>query len=178
MHRLFVALRPPPPIRVACLAAMAGGPAGWAWQDDEQLHVTLRFIGSVERPVAEDIAAALHALAAAPVTLALAGVGRFDHGPRSALFARVAPREPLAALHDKIDRLLVRTGLVPERRAYLPHITLARHRRGADDPASWLEACAGLASEPHRCDHVTLYESRLGRAGADYEPVLRVPLSA
>ena len=64
MHRLFVALRPPPEIRRRCLAAMAGGPPGWAWQDEAQLHVTLRFIGEVERPVAEDIAAALGAVRA------------------------------------------------------------------------------------------------------------------
>ena len=53
MHRLFVALRPPQEIRHRCLAAMAGGPTGWAWQDEAQLHVTLRFIGEVERPLIE-----------------------------------------------------------------------------------------------------------------------------
>lgn len=92
---------------------MDGGPPGWAWQDDEQLHVTLRFIGEVERRVAEDIADALITLRAPMVTLRLAGVGHFDHGPRGALFARVAPRPPLEALHGKVDRLLVRIGLEP-----------------------------------------------------------------
>jgi hypothetical protein len=36
--------------------AMDGVPQA-RWQDDEQLHLTLRFIGEVDRPVAEDIAA-------------------------------------------------------------------------------------------------------------------------
>lgn len=176
MHRLFVALRPPPPIRDLCLDAMDSGPVGWAWQDEEQLHVTLRFIGEVERTQAEDIATALTALHAPTVTMRLAGVGHFDHGPRGALFARVGPRPPLEALHDKVDRLLVRIGLQPEGRAYLPHITLARGRRGAEPPQAWLERQAGLSSPDAEIAHVTLFESRLGRAGASYEPVARFPL--
>lgn len=176
MHRLFVALRPPREIREICLDAMVGGPAGWAWQDDEQLHITLRYIGEVDRRQAEEIAQAFeHFHAPAPV-IELGGVGIFDHGARSALFARVVPKEPLEALHRKIDRLLVQLGLEPERRAYLPHITLARRRRSAEDPQGWLERQAGLSSPVAEIAHITLYESLLGKHGATYEPVARYAL--
>ncbi|MBL0915966.1 MAG: RNA 2',3'-cyclic phosphodiesterase, partial [Sphingopyxis sp.] len=57
-HRLFVALRPPHSIRLALIAAMHGI-SGARWQDDEQLHLTLRFIGEVDHHRAADIAAAL-----------------------------------------------------------------------------------------------------------------------
>ena len=57
MHRLFVALRPPPDIRDALVDAMDELP-GARWQDEEQLHVTLRFIGEVDHHRAQDIAAA------------------------------------------------------------------------------------------------------------------------
>ena len=77
---------------------MAGGPPGWAWQDEDQLHVTLRFIGEVERPLAEDIAAALGSIRASSIGLGLHGVGFFDQGPHGALFARAVPRDPLEAL--------------------------------------------------------------------------------
>lgn len=177
MHRLFIALRPPPAIRALCLAAMADGPPGWAWQDEEQLHVTLRFIGEVERPVAEDIALALGSVHAPPVDLALSGVGWFDQGARGALFARAAPVQPLTALHSKLDRAMVRIGLEPERRAYLPHITLARRRAGAVDPAGWLERTAGLASPPERVTSMILFESHLGRHGPTYEAIASYPLS-
>src|SRR6478735_4594781 len=111
MHRLFVALRPSPAIRQHCLEAMLDGPPGWAWQDDEQLHVTLRYIGEVERPMAEDIAATLSSLRSPPLELGIDGVGWFDQGPRGALFARAVPKEPLAALHRKVDRALTGIGL-------------------------------------------------------------------
>ena len=177
MHRLFVAIRPPPALLRACLSAMEDGPPGWAWQDDEQLHLTLRYIGQVERPVAEDVADALGAIRAVPIEVGLSGVGWFDQGPRGALFARAAPAEPLAALHQKIDRALVRIGLEPERRAYLPHITLARRRSGAVDPAGWVERNAGLASAPEAMTAMILYESHIGRHGSSYEAIARYPLT-
>ncbi len=177
MHRLFVALRPPLAIRRACIEAMEDGPPGWAWQDDEQLHVTLRYIGEVERPVAEDVASALDSVRAPSVELALTGVGWFDQGRSGSLFARCGPTEPLTALHKKIDRALVRAGLEPERRAYLPHITLARRRSGAVDPAGWLERRAALATPAEPVAAMILYQSHLSRHGSAYEAVASYPLA-
>lgn len=176
MHRLFVALRPSGSIRRHCLDAIAGGPPGWAWQREEQLHVTLRFIGEVEGPTAEDIAAALTLVRTPAVELGLHGVGFFDQGRQGALFARALPRDPLDALHKKVDRALRTVGLEPERRAFLPHITLARRRRAAADPTAWLEAHAALAAPPEPVAKFILYESRLGHDGAHYEAMAEYPL--
>lgn len=176
MHRLFVALRPSAVLRRHCLDAIAGGPPGWAWQREDQLHVTLRFIGEVERPVAEDIAAALTSIRAPSVDLGLHGVGFFDQGRQGVLFARAVQRPPLEALHKKIDRALFSVGLEPDRRAFLPHITLARRRRSAAEPTAWLEAHAGLNAPPETVDEFILYESRLGHDGAHYEAIAEYPL--
>ena len=175
MHRLFVAIRPPEAVRNLLLDTMEGL-AGLRWQEDEQLHLTLRFIGEVERPLAEDLAAALSALRFAPFGLHIAGVGRFDHRQRGALWAGVEPRAPLAALAAKVERICVQVGLPPERRAFHPHITLARWGRGpgaAIDP--FLAAHAALRSDAFTVDRVTLLESRLGRDGAHYEAVADYP---
>ena len=139
--------------------------------------MTLRFIGEVDRSVAEDVAQALGSIHAAPVMLGLSGVGWFDQRPRGTLFARCTPAEPLAALHKKIDRMLVRIGLDPERRAYLPHITLARRRPGAVDPGGWLERNAGLESSGAAVSSMILYESHIGRHGSSYEAIARYPLT-
>lgn len=176
MHRLFVGLRPPAPIRAALLALMGGVP-GARWQSDDQLHITLRFIGEVERPVAEDVALALSAVHFAPVEIALAGVGAFDsRGRPNALWAGVRPHDRLAELHKKIDQALVRCGLAPERRAYLPHITLARMNSRAGPVDRFLEAHSGLSSPAFTLDSILLYESHLGHEGASYEAVERYPL--
>ncbi len=176
MHRLFVALRPPPEVRRGLMAAM-GGVTEARWQDDEQLHVTLRYIGEVERTVAEDVAVALNSVHAAPVTLAAAGVGRFDQRDgRASVWAGVTPREGVTALHRKVDQALVRIGLAPEGRAYLPHITLARLSRHAGPVDRFLADAAMLSSAPLTLDHFLLYESNLGRDGATYEAIARYRL--
>lgn len=153
------------------------GVEGARWQDEAQLHVTLRYIGAVERPVAEDIAVALQAVHAPALDLALSGVGRFDTGSRGrALWAGVAPHDAVAALHRKVDHALVRIGLPPEGRAFLPHITIARLNRASGPVERFLAEHAALTSPPMRFDHMTLYESHLGTDGAWYEPIVRYPL--
>ncbi|RSY85441.1 RNA 2',3'-cyclic phosphodiesterase [Sphingomonas koreensis] len=178
MHRLFVALRPSKAIRGRLLGAMGGVP-GARWQDDAQLHLTLRYIGEVEPHAAEDVALVLGSVRHAPVELRLDGCGVFDdsRGRPNAIWAGVSPREPLAALHRKVDAAIVRAGLEPERRAYLPHITLARMSGSAGPVDRWLAEHAALASEPFAIDAMVLFESRLGHGGASYEPVARYPLT-
>ena len=178
MHRLFVALRPPPHIRDRLAETMAGVP-GARWQDDAQLHLTLRFIGAVERHVAEDAAAALAGVVAPAAEVAIAGVGRFERrGRTEALWAGVTPHDALAALHRKVDHALVRCGLEPERRAYLPHVTLARFGRSAMNEGvdRWLADHAALCSPRFAFDELILFESTLGGEGARYDAVATWPL--
>src|SRR5213595_3380204 len=101
MHRLFVAIRPPEQIRDLLIDAMDDS-ADFRWQDDEQLHLTLRFVGEVERPLAEDLAAALGSIRAPIFELRVHGTGRFEQRNSGALWAGVEPRGPLAALAAKV----------------------------------------------------------------------------
>ena len=176
-HRLFVALRPPRAIREMLISAMHGV-SGARWQSEEQLHLTLRFIGEVDRHRAEDIAAALGAIYAPAVTARIAGVDLFERqGRPHMLWAGVEPHEPLGALHRKVDQLLARVGVAPETRAFLPHITLARLNRGSGPVAPFLALNSDLASPPFEFGHVTLYESEMGHGGSRYHPVARYPLA-
>ena len=179
MLRLFVALRPPVAIRERLLALMGGVP-GARWQADDQLHLTLRFIGEVEERTAEDVHAALAAVHATAPTVRLAGVGRFgDRRRGGALWAGVRPHEELARLHKKVDQACARAGLPPEGRAYLPHVTVARFSRLATagpEVERWLGDAAGLSGAPFILPHLILYQSMLARDGAHYEPLARWPL--
>lgn len=179
MHRLFVALRPPPAIR-EILASVMGGVPGARWQADDQIHLTLRYIGEVDGRQAEDVATTLATLHASAPEVVIQGTGAFDkQGRIDTLWAGVAPPDGLAALHRKVDQALVRIGLEPERRAFLPHITLARMSRSAGagpEAARWQADHATLSSMPFRLEHLILYESHLGRERAHYEAVARWPL--
>src|SRR5258705_12613491 len=117
MHRLFVAIRPPLAVRDRLIDAMDDSPE-FRWQGDEQLHLTLRFIGEVERPVAEDLADALARIRAPRFDLRVKGVGRFDQRSSGALWAGVEPKEPVAALGVKGERVCESFVLEPERRTF------------------------------------------------------------
>lgn len=178
MLRLFVAIRPPVAIRARLLAAM-GGISGARWQSEDQLHLTLRFIGEVDRHRAGDIHAALGGIHQPPFEIALRGIGHFDRrGWPDAVWAGVAPHEPLKALHNKVDAALTRVGVPPDQRAFLPHITLARLKRSSGPVGNLLEEAGGLGSPLFTVDHFALFESVLTPDGAVYSILERYPLVA
>ena len=176
MHRLFVAIRPPEPIRDLLIDCMDDSPA-LRWVGDDQLHLTLRFIGEVERPTANDLADALAGIRVPPFSLRIRGVGRFEQRNGGALWAGIEPREPVVQLAAKVERACVQAGLEPERRAFHPHITLARwNRRNASAVEAFERRNSGLASEPFSVEQFILFESRLSRHGAHYQEIAAYPL--
>ena len=178
MHRLFVALRPPEAVRDTLIDAMEGL-EGARWQDEAQLHLTLRFIGEVERPMAEDIANALAGIRAPAVALEARGVGHFSHkGRPTSLWARVALTPELEGLRQKVELACERAGVGRETRRFTPHVTLARLNRSVSGWAEWLSRHGSIAGGKWTADSFTLFESHLGQAGAHYEPVAQYRLGS
>ena len=179
MHRLFVALRPPPAIR-QLLSGWMTGVDGARWQDDDQLHLTLRYIGEVTASVGDDLAIALSRIDAPAPNVSIAGVGRFEkRGRTDTLWAAVGPEPALAALHHKVDRACMSAGLPPDPRAYRPHVTIARLSRSGHDErqvGEWIARHAAASSARFAMPHLVLYESHLGTDGAYYEAIMRWPL--
>jgi 2'-5' RNA ligase len=142
------------------------------WVGDEQLHLTLRFIGEVERPVANDIAAALDRVRSSNFQLRISGVGKFEKRSGGALWAGVEPKTPVVSLAAKVERALQQVGLEPEYRAFSPHITLARwNRRNSEAVEAFLRRNSDLHSDPFDVDRFVLFESKLSRHGPHYEEI-------
>jgi 2'-5' RNA ligase len=174
-HRLFVAIRPPEPVRDRLVDAMEGI-EGARWVDEENLHLTLRFVGEVERPAANDLAAALARVAWPRFALRIEGVGHFDRrGRATALWARIPASDPLEGLRQKVEAACEAARLGRETRRFTPHITLARIYRSGPI-GDWLATFGDLAAGPWEVDEFVLYESHLGHTGSFYEPVTAVAL--
>ena len=177
MHRLFVAVRPPEDIIDLLVDAMDDSPA-LRWVPPDNLHLTLRFIGEVQRPQAEDIARALGRIRADRFTVRLAGAGAFEQRGGGAVWAGLEPKAPVGALAAKVDRACQAAGCEPERRAFHPHVTIARYGRSAKrDAPSFVRRTVALASPPFEVTEFTLFESRLSRHGAHYDAVANFPLT-
>ncbi len=176
--RLFVALDLPWTLRET-LSGLCGGLSGARWTAPENLHLTLRFIGEVRRDRAEEIDLALHALRGRRFELAVSGTGLFDRNNRpSVLWAGIVRCERLDHLQNKIETALQRAGVVPERRRFQPHISLARVDAVAEPLlAGWLQGHNLLRTRPVPVDSFTLFSSQPGpdqpvyTAEVDYELV-------
>ena len=175
-HRLFFGLRPPAPIRDALSDIMAGIDNA-RWQDDDQLHLTMRYIGEVDTHQADDIAEAAGSLQFDPFDLTIRGLGHFDRkGVPNAVWAAIEPSEPLARLHNKIERLVQQAGCPAETRKFTPHITLARLNSSSGCLAPFLAKHSGLSLPAWRVDDFVLYESFLRPEGSLYREAVTYPL--
>lgn len=177
MIRLFVGIDPPAGVKQRLLALM-GGLAGARWQREDQLHLTIRFIGEVDGHTARDVAAALAALRHPAFDVALHTVGvSANRGKPDALWAGLAPEAPLKLLHNKVDQALVRIGIAPEPRTYWPHITLARLRGRVGGLDVFLAGAGGLRTPPFIIDSLCLYRSTLTPDGSVYDIIERYKLN-
>jgi 2'-5' RNA ligase len=167
--RLFVALDLPWPQREQ-LSGLAVGLPGARWVPPENYHITLRFIGETPRHIAQEIDHALVTLRGRGFDLTLAGVGTLGKSGRvAALWAGVERNPALEHLQTKIETALQRAGLAPERRRFLPHVTLARLDQPAEPRlAGWVQAHNLFRAEPFRVSHFTLFSSVLAKEQPAY----------
>ena len=159
------------------LAACAAVAPEFRWTPAANLHLTVRFIGSVERSVAEGIADQLAERHLEGFELQLGEVGTFKRGRlvRVVWLQVRAGADAARELAEQVEAECVRAGLAPEARPFQPHLTLsrARPRDGAVLPA--LPNPPEL--QPWRATELILYRSQLGRAGSVYEPLRTLRLS-
>ena len=169
MIRLFTAVPLPENVRHQLLLATGGVP-GARWSKPHHMHITLRFIGEVDRGLAEDCALALETIAAAPFDVRIVGVGQFGAGKHARiLWAGVEKSGALDHLRHKIESVLVRTGLEPETRKFSPHITLARLKDAPKERlAGYLQAHAAIKVGPFAVDRFILYSSWPGKEAPAY----------
>lgn len=168
MIRLFVALSLPDDVADSLTTLQTGVP-GARWSTQEQLHLTLRFIGEVDGRDAAAIDDALSAIDAPRFELALKGVGEFGGKNPHALWAGVRDPAPVKFLSRKVENALQRIGLPAEERKFVPHVTLARLRASSRGRVmDFLTDHALYASPPFEVGGFILYSSVLTSDGSIY----------
>jgi 2'-5' RNA ligase len=127
--RLFCALRLPDPVVDALVDWQAQLPDGqFRPVPPDNLHVTLAFLGHRPRRDVEPIAAEVEAAARAaqPVRLSVGGYRETRSVGMLVLDEAEGAAGALAAdLHERLERLGV---YKPEKRVWLPHVTVVRFR--------------------------------------------------
>ncbi|MCC7483517.1 MAG: RNA 2',3'-cyclic phosphodiesterase [Burkholderiales bacterium] len=165
--RLFFAAWPPPEVqaRLHAVAVSARRECGGRAVARENIHLTLVFLGEVERGRLEDIAAATAGVTGAGCDLV---VDRLDYWRHNGIVWAAADSCPdaLAGLVERLAAALRGAGFRPEGRRYVPHVTLLRNARRAP-AASAFPALVWPVRE------FVLFESRPRERGRAYEVLMR-----
>ncbi|MFC3998538.1 RNA 2',3'-cyclic phosphodiesterase [Nocardiopsis sediminis] len=174
--KLFVELQPPKEVLEDVEAAVSVLPSvkGLRLMDREEWHVTLVFLGEVPDDTVPLVQERLEAEVARhePLRLAVRGAGTFPGDPAraSVLWAGIeGDLDELSALVKGLRRAIRKTGVQVDRRAHVPHITLARSGLPMD-LAEQRTALAGLASPFWTAEDIRLMDSRPGEQPR-YRPV-------
>jgi 2'-5' RNA ligase len=189
--RAFVAIELPSEIRAWCQASMERarrtlGPAAPAvrWVNPEGIHLTLKFLGSVQAALVPVLIERLQAALAGQPALSLA-VGRMGvfpgaKAPRVIWLATLGEVEALGECQRRVEAATVPLGFPGEKRPFQPHLTLGRVRETATPeeraaigglPSGWPPG----TSPPFRVTSASLMQSRLGPGGARYSRLAEIP---
>ena len=176
MPRLFTALELPESV-ASQMALARGGVVGARWLEPEDYHVTLRFIGDVDRRAARDIAETLGGVRRPKAPVRFESLSWFGGDKPRVIVAKVKSDPALMDLQAEQERRLRRIGLAPETRKYTPHVTLARLRGVAQVAvADYLAARGALLAEAFAADRFVLYSARDGSGGGPYVVEAAYPL--
>ncbi|MDI6893228.1 MAG: RNA 2',3'-cyclic phosphodiesterase [Bacillota bacterium] len=179
--RLFVAVELPPSLRRALgelVRHLAESRADVKWVEEENFHLTLKFLGEVDPARLAELAEALARAAGEmkPFTFEAAGTGAFPSPGRARVVWVGVGRGAgeLGRLAAAVDSQLADLGFAPESRPFSPHLTVGRVRspRGATDLARALEQASFPAREV-AVEEIVLFQSALGRSGPVYTPLGR-----
>ena len=187
--RAFLAIKLPDDV-TAALAHLAdqvarAGVSGLKPVRPENMHLTLKFFGSVTpRQVESIIDAVTHTVKPIrPFTLRLGGVGAYPNGrsPRVLWAGLDGDVAPLRDLHRRIEAALAQIAIEPDSRELRPHLTIARmsdrayrvDRRRAAQALFSAEFRSGL---PLPVDRVSLIRSILLPQGPRYTTLADIPL--
>jgi 2'-5' RNA ligase len=100
------------------LSLLRGGLPGARWLSVENYHITLRFIGDIDGPTADELIGAFDRIDRQAFSLSLSGMGSFGSKKPHSIWAGVSPSAELKALQAEIERICQRLGLPPDPRRF------------------------------------------------------------
>ena len=132
-----------------------------------QLHLTLAYLGALSPKACIQVKQIINACPVAPFELALEAI---CHMPKHQLiYAQPKLSASLKQLYDFLNQTLLKQGFKPERRPYLPHITLARDYEKVFN-TSPIKTITWFVHD------VYLMQSEPQRTSSDYTVIQRSPL--
>lgn len=159
-------------------------PAYVKWVSQNNLHITLKFLGDINKKEVPRIKQQAEQSAAQinPFEMTIDKLSGFPNPgfPKVIWLGSDSPPDEIFRLQDDLASRLVDLGFEKEKRDYVPHVTLGRTK---DDNETKIEQLGselkGHSLETNwtvSIDQLTLMESTLKSGGPVYDPVFRLNL--
>jgi 2'-5' RNA ligase len=177
LRRLFLAVPLDPATRAMLAQHLGPRPLPGRPVPPENWHLTVRFLGSTDQVRQERMIAGLDQIdLGSTFDVRLAQMGAFPRPTRATVLwlAVAIGMEGLTRLNDLCEEAARSVGFAPEERPFAAHLTLSRIRPHQDVRP----VIDSYEPVPFRwtATELVLYESRLGRGGAAYEPLEKFSL--
>jgi RNA 2',3'-cyclic 3'-phosphodiesterase len=149
-----------------------------SWSREDNLHLTLKFLGDVPVSRIGEVSAAASAAArtSGPCELILAGSGVFPtKGKPSVLWIGIEdPRGGLYKVQQRLEEECAARGFTRDARAYHPHLTIARVRKphGAKDLAA-AHLALEFAAQTFTAKELIVFQSELLPQGSRHTAISR-----
>lgn len=177
MPRLFVSISLPEIVSDALLQ-LQSGLDGANWRSQDHFHLTLAFIGEVDRHGLEEAASALESISPPSFELTLKGAGSFGGSKPRAVWLGCGESQNLDHLQEKVGNGLRRADFKLEKRRFIPHVTLAYLKHVPQtDVEAWCAMHGLFSIGPFPVREFHLVESLTGGDASHYETLESYPLS-
>lgn len=153
------------------------------WVRPQNIHLTLKFLGNIDRAAIEDIGRAMAGAAGdcAPFALTVGGVGFFPdiRRPRVVWIGLGGATAVLLNLQRNLAHRLAAVGFAKDKRPFKAHLTLGRIRQAVNpnilDQA--IKDYSDLGNLKFSADRIILFKSDLRPSGAVYSHLRQAELT-
>ncbi len=185
--RAFIAIDIPEDVRdqlVGVISELKRRVEGVKWVRAEGIHLTLKFLGNVDKNMIPSIRREMEKAAdgISSFEMEVKGLGAFPtpNRPRVIWAGLEEPTGELAHLAERVENSMKELGFEAEKRKFHPHLTLGRVKKGGK-PGKELVGLIERDSEKSRgtftADELVLFRSVLKPGGAEYTKLETVKLT-
>ncbi len=180
MIRSFIAIELPDDVKneIGKISnRLKGEIPGVKWVKSANIHLTIRFLGSVTPSKIEEIKNNLpdYLTDVFPFELYLKGAGAFPNTKRARVIwmGLGGDMQPLRHLYEKVSRFLMKLGFPSENRLFSPHLTMGRIKNKIPQKIieKSLNSLVGYKGRNFGVNELVLFKSELRPEGARYTPL-------
>jgi len=179
--RCFIAIEIPETIKKSIAAIIDNlKKSDVKWVSEENIHITLQFLGETEESLIPDIKGALYKILApySHFYIKIADVGCFPSGKRPRIiWVGIKESQSLINLYKGVSNEMVKFGYQTEERGFTPHVTIGRVKsnRNMRELLSRLDELKVTDFPDFEVQDIKLMKSELKPSGAKYYSLAEIP---